>query len=196
MASENNRTTVENETPSVEREPDRKNEEGMTEVTAETATTETELERVRSELESTKDQLMRRMAEFQNYRRRTELEKGFLIEMGKAMVIRDMLDVLDDLERSLQAAEQAEERNEQREAYASLKEGVELVYRKFRDALAKHGVEPIEAVGQPFDEERHEAVMQQPAPEGTPPGIVLQELQKGYRMGDRILRHAKVIVSA
>lgn len=168
----------------------------MTEVTAETATTETELERVRSELESTKDQLMRRMAEFQNYRRRTELEKGFLIEMGKAMVIRDMLDVLDDLERSLQAAEQAEERNEQREAYASLKEGVELVYRKFRDALAKHGVEPIEAVGQPFDEERHEAVMQQPAPEGTPPGIVLQELQKGYRMGDRILRHAKVIVSA
>ncbi|WP_457651961.1 nucleotide exchange factor GrpE [Rhodocaloribacter sp.] len=194
MASENNQTTVDTEAASADREPTEKNEEGMTEVTAETATTE--LERTRSELESTKEQLLRRMAEFQNYRRRTELEKGFLIDMGKAMVIRDMLDVLDDLERSVQAAEQAENGEDRKESYTSLKEGVELVYKKFRDALAKHGVEPIEAVGQPFDEERHEAVMQQPAPEGTPPGIVLQELQKGYRMGDRILRHAKVIVSA
>lgn len=194
MASENNQTTVDTEAASADREPTEKNEEGMTEVTAETATTE--LERTRSELESTKEQLLRRMAEFQNYRRRTELEKGFLIDMGKAMVIRDMLDVLDDLERSVQAAEQAENGENRKESYTSLKEGVELVYKKFRDALAKHGVEPIEAVGQPFDEERHEAVMQQPAPEGTPPGIVLQELQKGYRMGDRILRHAKVIVSA
>lgn len=166
----------------------------MTEVNEETATTE--LERTRSELENTRDQLMRRMAEFQNYRRRTEQEKALLIDMGKAMVIRDMLDVLDDLERSVQAAEEAEGRNDTREAYTSLKQGVELVYKKFLDALAKYGVEPIEAVGQPFDEARHEAVMQQPAPEGTPPGIVLRELQKGYRMGDRILRHAKVIVSA
>jgi molecular chaperone GrpE len=194
MASENNQTTVDTEAASADREPTGKNEEGMTEVTAETVTTE--LERTRSELESTKEQLLRRMAEFQNYRRRTELEKGFLIDMGKAMVIQDMLDVLDDLERSVRAAEQAENGEDRKESYTSLKEGVELVYKKFRDALAKHGVEPIEAVGQPFDEEQHEAVMQQPAPEGTPPGIVLQELQKGYRMGDRILRHAKVIVSA
>ncbi|WP_456429456.1 nucleotide exchange factor GrpE [Rhodocaloribacter sp.] len=194
MASENNQTTVDTEAASADREPTGKNEEGMTEVTAETVTTE--LERTRSELESTKEQLLRRMAEFQNYRRRTELEKGFLIDMGKAMVIQDMLDVLDDLERSVRAAEQVENGEDRKESYTSLKEGVELVYKKFRDALAKHGVEPIEAVGQPFDEEQHEAVMQQPAPEGTPPGIVLQELQKGYRMGDRILRHAKVIVSA
>ncbi len=194
MTPENDQTTVEPEAASADREPAKKNEEGMTEAAAESVTTE--LERARSELESTKEQLLRRTAEFQNYRRRTEVEKGFLIDMGKALVIRDMLDVLDDLERSVRAAEQAEQGEDRKEAYASLKKGVELVYRKFRDALAKHGVEAIEAVGQPFDEERHEAVMQQPAPEGTPPGIVLQELQRGYRMGDRILRHAKVIVSA
>jgi molecular chaperone GrpE len=186
--------TVETEVVSADPAADVKNEEAMEGM--ETGTAAQELERTRSELETTKDQLMRRMAEFQNYRRRTEQEKALLMDMGKAMVIRDLLDVLDDLERSVQAAEEVEDRNDTREAYTSLKHGVELVYRKFRDALAKYGVEPIESVGQPFNEAMHEAVMQQPGPEGTPAGIVLQELQKGYRMGDRVLRHAKVIVSA
>lgn len=154
-----------------------------------------ELESVRQELGETKEQLLRKVAEFQNYRRRTEQEKTQLVELGKSLVIRQFLDVLDDFRRSMEAAEQVEEEQESGPAYSALKEGVDLVYKKFMDELAKHGVEPIEAVGEPFDEEMHEAMMQQPSDEYAP-GTVIQELQKGYRMGDRILRHAKVIVAA
>jgi molecular chaperone GrpE len=72
---------------------------------------------------------------------------------------------------------------------------VGLVYRKFVDALKQLGVEPIEAEGQPFDEQEHEAVLQQPAPDGVAPGTVLSEVQRGYRLGERVIRHARVIVA-
>ena len=155
-----------------------------------------ELETVRKELDETKEQLLRKAAEFQNYRRRTEQEKTLLVELGKSLVIQQFLDVLDDFQRSMDAAEQIEEQaHESGQAYDALKEGVDLVYKKFTDELAKHGVEPIDAVGSAFDENMHDAMMQQPSEEYAP-GTVIQELQKGYRMGDRILRHAKVIVAA
>jgi len=156
-----------------------------------------ELESVRQELASSKEQLLRNAAEFQNYRRRTEQERSQLVEIGKSLVIQQFLDVLDDFQRSLDAAGEVE-RNESEKsgpAYQALKEGVELVYRKFVDELEKHGIQPIEAIGEPFDENMHEAMMQQPDTDAQP-GTVVQELQKGYRMGDRILRHAKVIVAA
>ncbi len=82
------------------------------------------------------------------------------------------------------------------QAFLALKEGVALVDRKLREALAQQGVEPIEALGKPFDEAHHEALMQQPAPDDAEPGTVLQEVQKGYRLGDRVLRHSKVVVSS
>jgi len=155
-----------------------------------------ELQAVRAELESAQDQLMRRAAEFQNYRRRTEQERGQLFEMGKSAAVQSMLDVLDDLERSLTAADQlADKKKGDAKAYKTLKEGVDLVYRKFVDALKQLGVEPIEAEGQPFDEHQHEAMMQQPAPDDVPSGTVLGELQRGYRLGERVIRHAKVIVA-
>ena len=155
------------------------------------------LEEARGELEETKDQLLRKAAEFQNYRRRSEEEKSSLVEFGKSIVIQQFLDVLDDLRRSLDAAEKAEEEQEEKPgpAYKALKDGVELVYKKFLDELGKHDVETIEAVGRPFDENEHEAMMQREE-EGTEAGIVLEEMQKGYRMGDRVLRHSKVIVSS
>ncbi|QXD15225.1 nucleotide exchange factor GrpE [Rhodocaloribacter litoris] len=157
-----------------------------------------ELERLRAELEATREQLLRKVAEFQNFRRRTEQEKALLLEVGKAHVVTSLLDVVDDFERSLEATRRLEQEKKQsrKAAYEGLKEGVELIYRKLMEVLAQHGVEPIEAAGRPFDEARHEAVLQQPAPEGTPSGVVLQELQKGYRLGDRVLRHAKVVVSS
>lgn len=150
------------------------------------------------ELEFLRDQLMRRTAEFQNYRRRTDQEKAFMLEIGKAQVLQGMLEVLDDLERSLEATVQVAEQEGDvpGPAYQSLREGLDLVYQKFLGQLERLGVERIEATGQPFDEAVHEAVMQQPAPDDTPAGTILQELQRGYRMGDRVLRHAKVIVAA
>lgn len=156
----------------------------------------TEIESLRQELESSQEQLLRNAAEFQNYRRRTEQEKAQLVGFGKTLVIQQFLDIVDDFQRSLEAAEQVERNDsESGSAYRALKEGVDLVYRKFVDGLTKLGVQPIEAVGRPFDENEHEAMMQQPDTDAAP-GTVIEELQKGYRMGDRILRHAKVIVAA
>ena len=156
-----------------------------------------ETEALRKQLQAAEDRLLRKEAEFRNYRRRTDEEKVALTGLGKRLAIQRFLDVLDDFGRSLDAAEQVEAQQTEKPgpAYYALKEGFELVHRKVMDELAKEQVEPIEAVGQPFDEQVHEAVMQQDV-EGTPPGVVVGEAQKGYRMGEHILRHSKVIVSA
>jgi len=157
----------------------------------------TELDVIKVELQTTKEQLLRQAAEYQNYRRRTEQEKSMLIEFGKSLVVNQLLDVLDDFDRSLGATMQAEQQGgEQGPAYVALKQGVEMVYRKFIDELKKLGVEPIEAIGQPFNEDDHEAVMQQAAPDGVAEGTILHEVQKGYRLGDRVLRHSKVVVAS
>lgn len=149
-----------------------------------------------AELQQAREQVLRQAAEFQNYRRRMEREYATQLQRGRIQVIEPMLDVLDDFRRSLDAAEQVAEQNEGGAAYEALKAGVELVYQNFSDVLKKLGVEYIEAVGQPFDENLHEALMQQPAPEGTEPGTVLAEMQRGYRLGDRVLRHSRVIVAS
>lgn len=153
-----------------------------------------ELEQHRTQVKELEDQLLRRVAEFQNYRRRTEAEFGQAAERGRAEVVMEMLDVFDDLRRSLDAAEDAEAEEGGGPAYQALKTGVELVYRKFADALAAFGVVEIEAVGQPFDENLHEAMMQQDAADAAP-GTIVGEIQRGYRMGERVLRHARVIVA-
>jgi len=157
-----------------------------------------EIERLKEELAASTDQVKRQAAEFQNYRRRTEQEKAQSVSLGKSLVISSLLDVVDDFYRSLEATGQAEAdaEGELSPAYQSLKSGVELVFQKLMSELEKLGVVPIESVGLPFDEELHEAMMQQPAAEGQEAGIVLQEIQRGYKMGDRVLRHARVIVSA
>jgi molecular chaperone GrpE len=151
------------------------------------------------EVAALQDRLLRQAAEFQNYRRRTEQEKARMMEFGKAAVVQELLDVVDDFERSIEAAHSAGLGAKEQglpQAFAAFSDGVGLVYAKLRDALSRAGVEVIEAVGHPFDEHLHEALMRQPAAEGQAPGLVVGEIQKGYRMGDRVLRHAKVIVSA
>ena len=154
------------------------------------------LEQLADELRKTKDQLLRQAAEYQNFRRRTERERAEWSQRARIPVLEPMLTVLDDFRRSLDASEQVEQQETPGPAYKALKEGVDLVYKNFNEALSRLGVEYIEAVGQPFDENLHEAMMQMPAPDGTAPGIVLQEIQRGYRLGDRVLRHSKVIVAA
>ncbi len=164
----------------------------------ELAVRSTEIEQLKEELEQVTDQWKRQAAEFQNYRRRTEEEKQQMVSFGKGLVVQQLLDVVDDFQRSLQATEQTEKDGgtEGVSAYLSLKNGVELVYQKLMDELKKMDVEPIDAVGQPFDEDYHEALMQQPAADGQEPGIILTEIQRGYRMGDRVLRHSKVVVTS
>lgn len=155
----------------------------------------TRIEQLEAELAQMQDKFLRTAAELQNYRRRVEQEKQQLLEIGKALVLRPLLEVLDDLERSLEAVRQAGMQDASA-AYQQLREGIELVYQKFLTELHRLGVQPIEAQGQPFDPELHEAVMQQPASESMAPGTVLQEVQKGYRLGERVLRHSQVIVAA
>ncbi|NQV73625.1 nucleotide exchange factor GrpE [bacterium] len=157
-----------------------------------------EIEKLKEELEQSTDQLKRQAAEFQNYRRRTEQEKSQAVSLGKSIVIQTLLDVVDDFYRSLEATNQAEAETEGdlSPAYLSLKSGVELVYQKLMKELSKLNVTVMETLGQPFNEAEHEALMQQPAEEGQEAGIVISELQRGFRMGDKVLRHARVIVSA
>ena len=147
---------------------------------------DTELERHREQNRQLEEQLLRRAAEFQNYRRRTEAELGQAATRGRGDVIVPLLDVLDDLRRSLDAAEEATDKEQGGPTYQALKTGVDLVYKKFDDTLRSLGVEPITAVGEPFDEHLHEAMMQQDA--DAAPGTVVGEIQPGYRMGDRVLR--------
>ncbi|NNE71253.1 MAG: nucleotide exchange factor GrpE [Rhodothermales bacterium] len=160
---------------------------------------EARIGRLEEELAGLKDKLMRQAAEFQNYRRRTDQEKDQMMDFGKLLVVQQLLDVIDDFRRSLDAAENVGDNPDPEtlpEAFKSLHTGVAMVYGKLLGELAKLGVEQIDAVGKPFDEGEHEALMSQPAEDGQEPGQVVSEIQTGYRMGDRVIRHARVVVTA
>jgi molecular chaperone GrpE len=156
---------------------------------------------VEEELAAVQEQLLRTAADFQNYRRRIEQQRVSESAYARMSVIEPLLSILDDLERTLEAANgsagaDSPTTREGANAFLSLREGVELVYRNFADELKRMGVETIPSVGERFDESKHDALMQQPATDDTPPGTIVGEIQKGYRIGDRMLRHAKVIVAA
>jgi len=155
---------------------------------------EKNVESLSLELEKTQDRLLRTAAEYQNFRRRNLEIREESIAFGRIHALEHLLDVYDDLTRTVDAIPPADEAPAET-AFESLSQGVRLVQEKFTAQLKKLGVEPIETVGRPFDENLHEAVMQQPAPEGAEPGSVMIEVQRGYRMGERILRHAKVVVA-
>lgn len=145
-----------------------------------------ELEKVKAQCEEYLDLAQRKQAEFANYRRRTESVRAEAYDDGRRDAIDKMLPVIDNLERALAAAGEEE---------TSLKSGVEMVLRQTLEAFAKMGVETIDPLGQPFDAELHNAVMQGGAEEGEP-GTVCMVLQKGYRLGERVIRHAMVKVVA
>jgi molecular chaperone GrpE len=141
-----------------------------------------ELERERDEY---LDSLQRLKAEFDNFRKRTARESAAQSARASESLVKELLPVLDDLERGLVAAEEHEE--------AKLEEGVRLVHRALADVLARTGLAEIETDGA-FDPHVHEALLTQPA-EDAEPGSVVQVLQKGYRLGDRVLRPARVVVA-
>lgn len=129
------------------------------------------------------------MADFDNYRKRTLQEKAELIKNGSARAMEQLLPVVDDFERALEAIAKGGDID-------SLKEGVELIYNKFVKYLKQQNVEPIESTGEMFDTDVHEAVTTFPVEDETKKGRVIDTVMKGYKINDKVLRHAKVVVGA
>lgn len=134
-----------------------------------------------------KELALRKAAEFENYKRRTENDQLNLLKYAAESLIIKLLPTIDDLERSLE--HMTEETDVQK-----IKEGVQLIYNKFVKTLDDQGVKKIESIGKPFSVEFHEALMQR-ADDSVPPHTVIDELETGYMYKDRVIRHAKVIVS-
>ena len=143
-------------------------------------------EALKQERDELQDRLLRTAAEFDNYRKRTERERRELSEAVAADLIRDMLPVVDDLDRAIAAAADSPD--------PALRSGVELIQRQLIDALRRRGAEPFESVGQDFDPAWHEALASEPA-KGRRDGEIVAELRKGYRAGGRLLRPAMVQVA-
>ncbi len=146
-----------------------------------------ETEALRVEVAQLKDQLLRKIAEFENFRRRTREEKDTLLKFGAENIILDLLPVIDDFERSLAYGKEHPD-------FDSFYKGVEIIYGKLLRALENRGLEPLEVVGKPFDVEYHDALMQVPS-DAHEPGIVIDEVEKGYKLHDKVIRHAKVTVA-
>jgi molecular chaperone GrpE len=132
----------------------------------------------------------RAQADFENYRKRMAAEVLAANGRGKGEVINSVLPVLDDLERALQAAGLDPEGDSE----DALAHGVLLVFRSLRDALVRNGIEPLDPTGEKFDPQLHEALSAQPA-EGVESGVVVETMQKGYRLGDQLVRPARVVVA-
>src|ERR671924_2410228 len=144
-----------------------------------------ELEALRAENEELIDSLQRLKAEFDNYRKRAAREQESLSARAAERLVKELLPIVDDLERALEAAEEHEE--------AKLEEGVRLVHRQLASALEREGLAEIKTDGK-FDPHVHEALLAQPS--DAEEGSVIDVLQKGYRLGDRVLRPARVVVAA
>ena len=153
--------------------------------------TDEEKEQGQKELKKKYDELndshLRLMAEFDNYRKRTLREKSELIKNGGESALTHLLPVIDDFERALQNIRSAED-------IKAVTEGVELIYSKFISYLSHQNVKPIETVGKPFDAETSEAIAMIPAPEPDMKGKVLDCVQTGYTLNEKVIRHAKVVV--
>jgi len=143
---------------------------------------------VSEELAKLNDSYLRLMAEYDNYRKRTVKEKSDLIKTGGEKAFVGLLPVIDDFERAVKALETASD-------IESVKEGVTLIYSKFMNYLQQNGVKPIEALGEDFDPEWGEAVATIPAADENQKGKVIDSIQTGYTLYDKVIRHAKVVVA-
>ncbi len=146
-----------------------------------------DLKKIKEENAQLKDQLLRKAAEFDNYRKRTEREFLSRIQNANERLITELLPVLDDFDRSLAHADDAEN-NE------VLIEGFELIFKKMHAILEKEGLEPIEAIGHEFDPDKHDALMQIES-EDKESGTILEEHLKGYNLNDKVIRHSQVLVA-
>ena len=150
-------------------------------------TVEAKLAKSEAEAADLKDRLLRQMAEFDNYRKRTMKEKAEIILNGSAGVVTDILPVIDDLERAIANSAKSED-------FGALKEGIELIYNKLMHILEQKGLQKISPKNEPFDTDFHEAIAMIPAPSEDLKGKVLDCAIDGYKLNDKVLRHAKVAV--
>jgi molecular chaperone GrpE len=149
--------------------------------------TDNELERLKAEVEEWKDKYTRLIAEFDNYKKRSFREKMETIQTAGREIIVSLLDVVDDTER-------AEKQMETAADLQALKEGTTLVFNKLKHTLYNKGLKAFESKGEVFDVEKHEAVTEIPVQTEDMVGKVVDELQKGYYLNDKLIRHAKVVV--
>lgn len=148
---------------------------------------EEQVKLLQEQLEKEKKEYLFLMADFENYRRRTLQEKQDLVKNGGQKVLEGILPVVDDIERAIDAIGQGGDLD-------SLKEGVDLIHNKLLSFLKSNHVEPIESTGELFDTDLHEAVTTFPAPTDDQKGKVIDTVLKGYKLNDKVLRHAKVVV--
>ena len=173
------------ETLNAQAETDTEKEAGQD--TEKELTVEEKLEAANKEIDELNDKLLRKIAEFDNYRKRTLKEKTELILNGGEKTIVSILPVIDDMERALKNMKNADD-------VAAVLEGVELIYKKFMDILGKQGVSVIETKDADFNVDIHEAIAQLPAPTEELKGKVMDCTLTGYKLNDKVIRHAQVVV--
>lgn len=147
------------------------------------------LEAAKQEVAELKDKYLRLYADFENFRRRTSKEKLELISTAGADVVKLILPVVDDFERAMASFDSSTDTG-------ALKEGVDLIYTKLFKTLESKGLKPMDAKGETFDADIHESIAQFPAPTEEQKGKVIDEIEKGYYLNDKVLRYAKVVVGA
>jgi len=146
------------------------------------------VERLEAKVALLEDKILRIKADYQNLQRRSAIERLEAVRYANAELVKSLLSVIDDFERSLEAAKTTDKLD-------AVVDGIRLVYENFVRALNAHGVEPIKALHESFDPHVHEAMMQQPSADVSP-GTVIEEVSKGYQLRDRVLRPTRVVVSS
>ena len=176
-------------TEATEAQPAEEAEAATAEATAEEApqAEENPLEKLEEKLKEQEDKNLRLRAEFENFRKRTIKEKAELIINGAEKTVQAMLPVVDDMERALDNAQKSDD-------VEALREGMDLIYKKLMKALEGLGVKPIDAVGKEFDVDFHEAIAMVPGMGDDKKGKVIDCVQTGYTINDKVIRHAKVAV--
>ena len=187
--TEEQSTQVEEQKESVEEQVSKYEEYEADELRELLASRDREVEKLEQELAEAKDSHLRKAAELENVRKRVKRERSQIYETAKANALEDFLEINDDLQRTLKAAEDLE-------VNTTFMDGVLLVANKFKEVLEKYGVQRIDEEGVPFNVDLHDAMMRQkPEDDSVDSDVVLNVIESGYRMGDRTIRHAKVIVS-
>jgi molecular chaperone GrpE len=158
------------------------------EVAPQEETTESIIDEYKDKIKELEDRHIRLVAEFDNYKKRTARQFEDLIKSSGEKIILSLLDVIDNFERALEVSSKNAD-------FKSLHQGMELTYQQLYDVLKREGVEPIKAVGEPFDPNLHEAMLQVASDE-YPEGVIAQEISRGYKLHGRVIRFSKVAVSA
>lgn len=188
METKQNETT-DNEANELEANSTEQNTENTTEQDIVDASPESEIEKLKAQLAESNDKYIRLYSEFDNYRKRTAKEKIDLSKTAGEDIFKAILPIIDDFERGIQAMDDAQD-------IVALKEGVDLIYNKFKNTLIHKGLEAMPSKGETFDSEIHEAITNIPAPNEELKGKVVDELEKGYKLNGKVIRFAKVVVGS